>query len=180
MAWRNHPDSPLWFYSWCLFISPVLPRAFVLRYPLKLSIMPSARRQLLPSPSLVWSQTCVSSPTRGRRLICRDSLLTPFSGLGAVDRATWELIRGLGYSGSSLSYWLSLSSATSFIGRIFPVCIHEVGMALVQFGRSALTDYLKVLRPENSAGRILVRNHLHSPYPHKDDVLPRASLHGTC
>ena len=43
-------------------------RAFVMRSPLELIIMPLLGWQLLPSPSLVGSQTWVSSTTRGRRL----------------------------------------------------------------------------------------------------------------
>ena len=38
-----------------------------------------------------------------------DSLFTPFNGRRAVDEDTWELIRGLGYFGSSLSSWMGLS-----------------------------------------------------------------------
>ena len=37
-----------------------------------------------------------------------------------------------------------------------------------------------MLGSENSLGSIVVRNHLHCPYPHKDVVLPHASPHGIC
>ena len=68
---------------------------------------------------------------------------------------------------------------TSSIKRIF-FSLSRVDMALFLSGRSALGWPIGGVRPENLTGRILVRNHLHSPYPHKDIVLPHTSLHGSC
>ena len=84
-------------------------RAFVMRSPLELVIMPLLGWQLLPSPSLAGSQTWVSSTTRGRRLTFGDSLYYPIQWVESKDGATWELIRGLEYSGSSLLSCPSLS-----------------------------------------------------------------------
>ena len=58
---------------------------------------------------------------------------------------------------------------TSFIGRIFSG-LSGVGLAWVQCGVDDGTHRLEVARTENSAGRILVRNHLHSPYSRTDVV----------
>ena len=63
------------------------------------------RGWLLPSPSLADSQTWVSSTTRGRRFAFWGLPLYPIKWVSSKDGTTWELIRGLGYSGSSLSSW---------------------------------------------------------------------------
>ena len=77
-------------------------------------------RQLLSSPSLAGSQTWVPIITRGRCWHSKDSLFTPFNGWRAVDGATWELIRGLGYSGSSLPSLLGLYSVNILYREDFP------------------------------------------------------------
>ena len=81
----------------------------------------SARRRLLPSPSLACSQTWVSSTTRGRRLTLGDSLYYPIQWIESKDGATWELLRGLGYSGSSLPSCPSLSLDNLLYREDFPV-----------------------------------------------------------
>ena len=50
------------------------------------------------------------------------------------DGVTWELIRGLGYSASSLFSCPSLSLDNLLYREDFLVCIHRVGVAFVQFG----------------------------------------------
>ena len=63
----------------------------------------------------------------------KDSLFTPFNGWRAVDGATWELIRVWGILVHLFPpCWFYLQS-TFFIGWISPVCIHGVGVTLVQF-----------------------------------------------
>ena len=85
-------------------------RVFVMRSPLEISIMPSDEEWLLPTPSLAGSQTWMSSTTRGRRLTLGESLYYPIQWVESKDWATRELIRDLGYSGSSLPSCPSLSS----------------------------------------------------------------------
>ena len=128
MAWLLPNKSPLVSLLidpnvWSL---PVFPWAFVLHSPLKINIMSSARRKLLPSP-LAGSQYCVSSIIRGRRL----SFGQPLHLIQYMKRGGWVYLRansGLGYPGSSLPSRLSLSPTNLLIGRIFPVCIHGVGV----------------------------------------------------
>ena len=95
-------------------------RAFVLRSPLELIIMPLLGWQLLPSPSLAGSQTWVSSTTRGRRLTFGDSLFYPIQWVESKDGTTWELLRGLEYSGSSLPFCPSLSLDNLLYREDFP------------------------------------------------------------
>ena len=109
--------------------SSVLFRAFVLRSPLELIIMPLLRWQLLSSPSLVGSQTWVSSTTRGRRLTFGGQPLYPIQWVESKDGATWELIRGLRYSGSSLPSCPSLSLDNLLYSEDFPWSAHRVGVA---------------------------------------------------
>ena len=95
-------------------------RAFVMRSLLELIITPSARRRHFPSPSLADNQTWVSSTTRGRRLTFGDSLYYPIQWVESKDEATWELLRGLGYSGSSLPSCPSLSLDNLLYREDFP------------------------------------------------------------
>ena len=73
----------LWFLRLMLLgvccDASVLSRAFVLRSPLELIIMPLQGWQHIPSPSLAGSQTWVSSTTRGRRLAFGGQPLLPHS-----------------------------------------------------------------------------------------------------
>ena len=78
------------------------------------------RGQLLPSPSLASSQTWVSSTTRGRRFIQGDSLYYFIQLVKRKEWATWELFRGLGYSGSSLPSCPSLSLDNLLYREDFP------------------------------------------------------------
>ena len=74
---------PSGFSAWCcsesVGCSSVPSRAFVLRSPLELIIMPLLGWQHIPSPSLAGSQTWVSSTTRGRRLAFGGQPLLPHS-----------------------------------------------------------------------------------------------------
>ena len=90
-------------------LSRILPREVVLRSPLRLSINALNRGDFSSLQSLACSQTWVSSTMRGHRVHIRGTLHALFKGTGAKGGATWELIQELGYSGSSLSSWLSLS-----------------------------------------------------------------------
>ena len=109
-------------------------RAFVLRSPLELIIMPLLGWQHLPSPSLAGSQTWVSSTTRGRRLTFGGQPLLPHS----MGRE-----RGWGYLGANLGFgvfWfippllvVTNLPPISFIGRIFSG-LSGVGLAWVQTG----------------------------------------------
>ena len=103
-------------------------RAFVLRSPMELIIMPLLGWQLLPSPSLVGSQTWVSSTTCGRRLTFGGQPLLPHSMGREQGWAIWELIRGLGYSGSFLLSCPSLSLDNLLYREDFPWSAHRVGV----------------------------------------------------
>ena len=128
----------LWFLRLMLLgvccDTSVPSRAFVLRSPLELIIMPLPGWQHISSPSLAGSQTWVSSTTRGRRLTFGDSLYYPIQWVESKDGATWELIRGLGYSGSSLPSCPSLSLDNLLYREDFPWSAHRVGVTWVQAG----------------------------------------------
>ena len=109
-------------------ISSVLSYAFIMHSPLELIIMLLLRWQLLTSPSLAGSQTWVSITTRGRRLTFGDSLYSPIQWVESKDGVTWELIRGLGHSGSSLSSCPSLSLDNLLFREDFPWSTHGVGI----------------------------------------------------
>ena len=106
--------------------SSVSSRAFVLRSPLELIIMPLFGWQLLPSPSLTGSHTWCPVPPWFR--VIRDSLYYPIQWVESKDGATWELIRGLGFSGSSLSSCPSLSLDNLLYREDFPWSTHRVGV----------------------------------------------------
>ena len=100
--------------------SSVLSRAFVLRSPLELIIIPLPGWQHIPSPSLAGSQTWVSSTTRGRRLTFGGQSLLPHS-MGREQG--WGHLRanpGFGYSGSSLLSCPSLSLDNLLYRENFP------------------------------------------------------------
>ena len=129
-----------------------------------------SRGWLLPSPSLAGSQTWVSSTTRGRRLTFRGQPLLPHS-MGS--KQGWGHLKANPEFGV---FWfippllvVAYLPPTSFIGSIFS-CLSGVGLAWVQYGVDDGTHQLKGVRSENSAGCILVRNHLHSLYSRLDAV----------
>ena len=100
--------------------SSVTSRAFVMRSPLELIIMPLLRWQLLSSPSLAVSQTWASNTTRGLRMKFEGQPLLPHS----VGREQgWDHLRVNVRFGV---FWFILPSLqaylwkASFIGRIFP------------------------------------------------------------
>ena len=134
--------------TWSLSGSPVPPRAFVLYSPLGLSIMPSARGKFLHLRPLLagWPGCLVPSVVEGWHSWGSD--FTLFNELRAVGGPP-ENKSGFGYSGPSLPSWLSLSSAKLLYREDFPVWIHGVDMALVQFRVVSLrADGKKVLRSE--------------------------------
>ena len=65
-----------------------------------------------------------------------DSLYYPIQWVESKDETTWELVRGLGYSGSSLPSCPSLSSDNLLYREDFPGLKHGVGMAWVRSGSS--------------------------------------------
>ena len=104
--------------------SSVLSRAFVLRSPLELIIMSLLEWQLLPPPSLTGSHTWCPVPPWFR--VVRDSLRNRIQWVESKDGATWKLIRGLEYSGSSLSSCPSLSLDNLLYREDFPRSTHGV------------------------------------------------------
>ena len=98
----------------------------------------SARRRHFPSPSLAGSQTWVSSTTRDRRLAFEDSLYYPIRWVESKDGATWELLWGLEYSGSSLPSCPSLSLDNLLYKEDFPWSAHRVSVTWVQAGFTGL------------------------------------------
>ena len=84
----------------------------------------TTRRWLLQSPSLVGSQTWMSSTTNGRRLTFRGQSLYPIQW---VEQQGWAHLRatpGLGYSGSSLPSWLGLSPVNLHYREDFSQSVH--------------------------------------------------------
>ena len=115
----------LWFLRLMLLgvccDASVLSRAFVLRSPLELIIMPLQGWQHIPSPSLAGSQTWVSSTTRGRRFAFEGQPQLPHSmgreqGMGPPESYSgiWGI---LVHPSPPVQAYLW---TTSFIGRIFP------------------------------------------------------------
>ena len=109
-------------------------RAFVMRSPLELIITPllgGSTSHLRPLPA--------ARPGRPVPLVVKDwhsgdSLYYPIQWVVSKDGATWELIRGLGYSGSSLPSFPSLSLGNLLYREDFPWSAHRVGVAWVQSG----------------------------------------------
>ena len=61
---------------------------------------------------------------RGQWVIIRGQWPNPIQRGRSKDGITWELLRGLGYSGSSLPSWLGLSPANLLYREDFPQSIH--------------------------------------------------------
>ena len=80
-----------------------------------------------------------------------DGLFTLFNGRRAVDGTSWELIRGLGYSGSSLPSWLGLSPANLLYCEDFP-SLHTWGRRGLDSDRTVSFDLItkkcKVLKTQ--------------------------------
>ena len=85
------------------------------------------QEQLLHTQPLVSSQTWVFSTSRGHTITFWGLSPHPIQRVGA----TWELIRGLRYSGLSFPSCLSLSSANLLYREDFPQSTYRVGMSLV-------------------------------------------------
>ena len=112
-------------------MSRILPREVFQCSPLGLSINSFSRGDFSSLQSLACSQTWVSSTTRDQRVHIRGTLHALFKGTGAKGGATWELIQELGYSGSSLSSWLSLSLTNLLYREDFPQSTYGEDMAWV-------------------------------------------------
>ena len=137
----------LWFLRLMLLgvccDASVPSRAFVLRSPLELIIMPLQGWQHIPSPSLAGSQTWVSSTTRGRRLAFGGQPHLPHS-MGREQG--WGHLRanlGFGVFGSSLPSCPSLSLDNLLYREDFPWSAHRVGVTWVQaeFTGQVLTSW---------------------------------------
>ena len=112
VAWQTSPIKSLLVSPyWCqisLHIQSLSKFCSVLRSRIKYSV--SARGRLLPSPSLIDSQTWEFNITHGLRFDSGEASSPHKIGEAHKDETNWKLIRGLRYSGSSHSSWLSLSS----------------------------------------------------------------------
>ena len=97
--------SSLWFFQTvpgvCCSTS-VPSRVSVMRSPLELSIEPSAEGSFSHLHPLPVARPGCPAPPVVEGWHSRDSLYYPIQWVESKDGATWELIRGLGYSGSSL------------------------------------------------------------------------------
>ena len=114
-------------------------RAFVMRSPLELIIMPllgGSTSHLRPLPAA--RPGCPVPPV----VECwhsRDRLCYSIQWVESKDGATWELLRGLGYSGSSLPSCPSLSLDNLLYREDFPWSAHRVGVTWVQAGFTGLS-----------------------------------------
>ena len=113
--WFLHP-----YVSGVCCLAFVPSRVFVLRSPLELSIMPSAEDSFSHLRHLPVARSGCPVPPVAEGWHSRDSLYYPIQWVESKDEATWELVWGLGYLGSSLPSCPSYLWTTSFIGRIFP------------------------------------------------------------
>ena len=102
----------------------------------------------------------------------RDGFLTHSMEKDVEDGDNLRANSGFGYSGSSLPLGCIISSANFLYSNDF-IRSARSSCGLVSDMQSAFGWQLGGLGLENTAGCILVRNHLHSPYPRKEDVLPR-------
>ena len=184
MAWSLHDPCMIPPVSSCLYLESVwfssYSQSLVLHSPLGLSVMPL---QGMTSP--------ISVPCRPQDMgVWYHSWSkvniwgTASSSHSIGESGGWDLLRvnlRFGYSGSSLPYWLDLSPANLLYRRIF-LSLHTWGshdLSSIQGNKPEIWR-LEVVRSDNSAGRILVRNYLYFPYPRKNDVLPLANPHGIC
>ena len=126
----------LWFLSLMLlgvcWNASVPSKAFVLRSPLELIIMPllgGSTSHLHPLPA---ARPGCPVPPVVEGWHSGDSLNYPIQWVESKDGATWMLIRGLGYSGSSLPSCPSLSLDNLLYREDFPWSAHRVGVTWVQ------------------------------------------------
>ena len=113
---------------WVFCDSSVPSRAFVMRSPLELVIMPSAEGNFSHLHPLPAARPGCPVPPVVEGWHSGDSLYYPIQWVKSKDGATWELIRGLGNSGSSLSFHPSLSSTNILYREDFPWSAHRVGV----------------------------------------------------
>ena len=108
-------------------------RVSVLRSPLELSKMPSAENSFSHLRPLPTARPGCRLSLVVEGLHSGKSLYYPIQWVESKDGATWELIRGLGYSGSSLLLVVAYLPPTSFIERIFSG-LSGVDLTWVQMG----------------------------------------------
>ena len=108
-------------------------RAFVMR-SLELIIMPLLGSSTSHLRSLPAARPGCPVPPVVEGWHSGDSLYYTIQFVESKNWATWELIRGLGYSGSSLSSCPSLSLDNLLYREDFPWSAHRVGMTLIQTG----------------------------------------------
>ena len=133
----------LWFLRLMLLgvccDASVPSRAFVMRFPLELIITPllgDSTSHLRPLPSA--RPGCPVPPVvEGWNL--GDSLYYSIQWVESKDGTTWELLCGLGYSGSSLPFCPSLSLDNLLYREDFPWSAHKVGVTWVQAGFTGLS-----------------------------------------
>ena len=118
--------------------SPFPLRAVVQRSPLGQSIKTFSRGSFSSPQSFAGSKTWVSSTTHGQRITFRGQSLHLIQWMRSK---WWDHLRanpGLGYSDSSFSSRLSLSSENLYYKENFPQSAHKVGMVWVSTARLAL------------------------------------------
>ena len=162
----NSPKCSLWFHSWMFLMSahsPVPLKIFVLCSPLGLSIMPLLGGDFFHLRPLSSARPgCQYQPWS--KVDIQGQLFHPIQW---VKDGGWDDLRA--YPGFRICWFIPslptelISSQPPLYGGFFPVCTHEEGVSLVKFRVVNLrADGYKVLGSENSAGCILVRNHLHT------------------
>ena len=128
----------LWFLHLMLLgvccDTSVPSRAFVMRSPLELIITPHARGSTSHLHPLSAARPGRPVPPVVEGWHSGDSLYYPIQEVESKDGATWELIRGFGYSGSSLPSCPSLSLDNLLYREDFPWSTHRVGVTWVQAG----------------------------------------------
>ena len=105
----------------------------VMRSPQELSIMPSAEADFSHLHALPTARPGYPVPPVVEGWHKGNSLNYLIQWVMSKDGVTWDLIWGLGYSGSSLPSLLSLSSTNLLLGRIFSG-LSGVGLAWVRTG----------------------------------------------
>ena len=131
--WFLRPDVAL-SLLWCL--CPLQNLCYALSSGVNHNA--SAKGQYFPSPSLESSQTWCPVPLVVEGWHSGDILYYPIQWVESKDEATWELLRGLGYSGSSLPSCPSLSLDNLLYREDFPWSAHRVGVIWVQAGFTGL------------------------------------------
>ena len=142
MAWALlDPSSFSLFSAWSLSIFLIPSQSLCPPLSSEIKHKTLNRRWLLPSLSLICSQTWLSSTTNGWRFTFGDSLFTPFNGHGWSGLVHLRANPGFGvFWFNPLLLTVAYLQSTSFIGRIFSG-LSEVGVALFRTEWSALVDH---------------------------------------